>query len=251
MTPAGWHPDPSGIAELRWFDGEQWTEHVSTGGRAFTAPIAATDNPAPAATTVAVAAEPPPLPGAGRSPLVSDTVNVSRPAQPRGHGAWLDVYDAGGPLGRFVETTPDGLDGAAIIRLADMAGAPILSIVHPGRGTRARVDGPAGSLGFVSRVGRVRANLELHGPGRSPEGEALATLRPLDDHTGWAAETAAGVSIARLRSWELGEPSGAAYGEARYEIAVGPGASTELRPLLVALPVLVDRGLTQSVAPAD
>jgi hypothetical protein len=28
-TPAGWYPDPYAVARLRWWDGQQWTEHVS------------------------------------------------------------------------------------------------------------------------------------------------------------------------------------------------------------------------------
>lgn len=28
MTPAGWHPDPEGSAQLRWWDGQQWTSAV-------------------------------------------------------------------------------------------------------------------------------------------------------------------------------------------------------------------------------
>jgi hypothetical protein len=32
-TPAGWHPDPHGRHELRYWDGTQWTQHVSTGGQ--------------------------------------------------------------------------------------------------------------------------------------------------------------------------------------------------------------------------
>lgn len=36
---AAWHPDPTGQAELRYFDGQQWTEHVSTGGVQSTAPL--------------------------------------------------------------------------------------------------------------------------------------------------------------------------------------------------------------------
>jgi hypothetical protein len=28
-SPPAWHPDPSGKARLRWWDGNQWTEHVS------------------------------------------------------------------------------------------------------------------------------------------------------------------------------------------------------------------------------
>lgn len=27
-TPAGWHPDPEGSAQLRWWDGQQWTSAV-------------------------------------------------------------------------------------------------------------------------------------------------------------------------------------------------------------------------------
>jgi uncharacterized protein YxjI len=32
-TPAGWYPDPHGHHEYRWFDGSNWTEHVSSHGR--------------------------------------------------------------------------------------------------------------------------------------------------------------------------------------------------------------------------
>ncbi|MBA2281704.1 MAG: DUF2510 domain-containing protein, partial [Acidimicrobiia bacterium] len=39
MTPAGWYQDPLETAELRWFDGAAWTEHVATGGRSYTAAV--------------------------------------------------------------------------------------------------------------------------------------------------------------------------------------------------------------------
>src|SRR5947207_15149834 len=30
--PGGWHPDPSGRADQRYWDGERWTEHVVRNG---------------------------------------------------------------------------------------------------------------------------------------------------------------------------------------------------------------------------
>ena len=32
-TPAGWYADPLGRHQMRYFDGTQWTEHVSSNGR--------------------------------------------------------------------------------------------------------------------------------------------------------------------------------------------------------------------------
>jgi hypothetical protein len=37
-TPAGWYPDPSGRFEMRYWDGQQWTEYVSRAGQQFTDP---------------------------------------------------------------------------------------------------------------------------------------------------------------------------------------------------------------------
>lgn len=37
-VPANWYADPSGRFELRYWDGSQWTEHVSRGGQQFTDP---------------------------------------------------------------------------------------------------------------------------------------------------------------------------------------------------------------------
>lgn len=38
-VPAGWHPDPAGRHEVRYWNGYDWTEHVSNGG------VQATDPP--------------------------------------------------------------------------------------------------------------------------------------------------------------------------------------------------------------
>jgi uncharacterized protein YxjI len=41
-TPANWYPDPNGRAELRYWDGSVWTDHVSTGGVQSTDPVGGT-----------------------------------------------------------------------------------------------------------------------------------------------------------------------------------------------------------------
>jgi hypothetical protein len=37
-TPPGWYPDPAMRYELRYWDGNQWTEHVARQGQQFTDP---------------------------------------------------------------------------------------------------------------------------------------------------------------------------------------------------------------------
>ncbi len=36
---AGWYADPYGQAQQRYWDGNAWTEHVSTGGVASSDPV--------------------------------------------------------------------------------------------------------------------------------------------------------------------------------------------------------------------
>lgn len=52
MSAAGWHPDPEGRHEYRYWDGNAWTEHVSNQGNQSVAPLGA----APAATGAAAGA---------------------------------------------------------------------------------------------------------------------------------------------------------------------------------------------------
>ena len=82
-TPAGWYPDPTNRHQNRWFDGNDWTDHVADGQAVSTDPVqggpdrrvhpadpAAT--PDPAATSVSPAASGPP-PGAPGGPQPGGT----------------------------------------------------------------------------------------------------------------------------------------------------------------------------------
>lgn len=56
-TSSGWHPDPSGRHELRYWDGNGWTDSVSDQGTQGTDPVGA-----PTATSAYPAAAPAPYP---------------------------------------------------------------------------------------------------------------------------------------------------------------------------------------------
>jgi hypothetical protein len=49
VTPPSWQPDPNRYFDWRWWDGRQWTEHVSNGETATTPPAEGSveDPPAP------------------------------------------------------------------------------------------------------------------------------------------------------------------------------------------------------------
>lgn len=60
MSTAGWYPDPFERAEVRYYDGRAWSEHVATGGVQHVDPAL----PTPSAVSLASAAAPPALTGA-------------------------------------------------------------------------------------------------------------------------------------------------------------------------------------------
>lgn len=50
--PADWYADPGCRHELRYWDGTAWTDHVSSGGRQTTDPLAQADEPSAQTTAV-------------------------------------------------------------------------------------------------------------------------------------------------------------------------------------------------------
>lgn len=78
---AGWFPDPTGRAELRWWDGTTWTEHVSNGGVVSSAPLRP-------------AQEESPHPGGGAPQPREEAPQAAFAAQP-GSGQGIGRGDAG------------------------------------------------------------------------------------------------------------------------------------------------------------
>lgn len=58
-TPPGWQPDPYGRAQVRWWSGTSWTDHVATNGQEFLdPPVAGPAQAAPSAAPSAAAPKP-------------------------------------------------------------------------------------------------------------------------------------------------------------------------------------------------
>ena len=72
MSAGGWHPDPWQRAQLRYFDGERWTENVSTNG-ATSSDAAALSMPTP----------PPQAPAAPQFAPAAAPVNMIAQAAPK------------------------------------------------------------------------------------------------------------------------------------------------------------------------
>lgn len=101
----GWMPDPSGAHDHRYWDGSQWTEHVSDAGVAAVDPYVP---PAPEAPAEAVAPPAPvepeatvvdPAAGAGSDPTATWPTAPSAPAPPPPYLPAGPVVDSGGSGG--------------------------------------------------------------------------------------------------------------------------------------------------------
>src|SRR4051794_13133389 len=105
-APAGWHPDPRGRHEHRYWDGTQWTDHVADAGVMSTDPVAEVTpvaapsgpslvnlpaitpqqthepEPEPEPTAVHAEAEPEPEPQAAGPDLASEESATIPPSEP-------------------------------------------------------------------------------------------------------------------------------------------------------------------------
>lgn len=136
-TPAGWYADPTEVGELRYYDGDKWTEHVTIDGVQTTAPY-----------------ETSPERDAGRP-----TFTMTRVAQWRGDAEQpIDVVGRNGVMGRFVTT----LDGAPGYRFDAVDGEAIVGIVKPGLKGQVDVLSPRGDvIATITKIGRLHSRYDV------------------------------------------------------------------------------------------
>lgn len=97
-TPAGWHPDPTGRHQHRYWDGQEWTEHVADAG------VSATDPP-----TMDSAAAPTAVASPAASPTASPTASPSAP------GAWTSPTPSRADRANPVFAFTSALGGLALV----------------------------------------------------------------------------------------------------------------------------------------
>jgi hypothetical protein len=196
----GWHVDPWQRHQVRFFDGEQWTEHVADGGFSGldTAPVADLPRSRPRP-----AREAPPDDGAG--PRVLPVGDPARPtldapllllderAGPTGRRDLLDIddvlagwVDAPPPswprrVVRTIVTAPSTTLTELVVR--DAEGGERLRVRRPRRRMAPAVDvtGPSGAIGSVV-ADRVRQGLRAEV--RTPAGEVVGRLEQAGRHVG-------------------------------------------------------------------
>jgi uncharacterized protein YxjI len=264
-SPAGWYADPSGRHEHRYFDGRQWTEHVSSHGRQSTD-----------------AAGPGQVPTVSRAPE-----KVQRDVQ-RAGTAGVAGYAGGGTLftepilvvnqkaklieinneyavfdqharqiGAVREVGQSTFKKAARLltsfdqylthklQVVDMNGVPQLALTRPAKFVKSRivVEDPAGrEIGQIvqqNAIGKIRFGLESGGNDYGLiQGENWRAWNfSIKDHTG--------AEIARItKTWE-GLAKTLFTSADNYVVQIHRPLEDPLRALVVAAAVSVDTALKQ------
>jgi uncharacterized protein YxjI len=190
-TPAGWYADPLGRHEVRYFDGQQWTEHVSSHGRASIDPPVGTSHvptvqrdaakvqgDVQRAGQAGVAAW---APGSG-SVFSEPVLVVNQKAKLIEINNEYAIYDQNARQIAAVREVGQSTAKKAVrlltsydqflthkLQVVDMAGTPMLTLTRPAKLVKSRiiVQDPAGNeVGQIvqqNMIGKIRFGLESGG----------------------------------------------------------------------------------------
>jgi hypothetical protein len=216
-TPAGWYRDPSGVAELRYFDGSQWTEHVTIDGRQTTAPMEGGSYGA---------------------------FTMRRGAQWRSEEEKpLEVVTDRGVLGRFLPM----VDGVPGYRFDDADGAVVVRISKPGLKNEVEVRDPAGYLlGTITKVGRLRSRYDVTtvDPPRTATVKVAATST--DDVGEWELQADSAV-VARFTRTTSSAADALNFASVEYAAVMLAPLDEQMEQLYLAIPLTIDILDTQAL----
>jgi uncharacterized protein YxjI len=261
---ADWYPDPSGRHEHRYWDGTQWTEHVSSHGRQSVDPD--------------VSAAPPPTVNRPTEKIVRDVAKAGAvPAGPGGGTVFTEpvlvvnqkaklievnneyaIYDASGKqLGAVRQVGQSALKKAARVltsydqfmthklQVVDMAGTVLLAVTRPAKLMKSRIivaDGAGRELGQVVQqnvFGKIRFSMEAGGV-------SLGSINA-ENWRAWnfSIRDAADTEVARItKTWE-GLAKTMFTTADNYVVQILRPLEDPLRSLVVASALSVDTALKQ------
>jgi uncharacterized protein YxjI len=274
-TPAGWFPDPTGRYELRYWDGDKWSAHVSVQGQVSADPEPITPGP-----QVAAQAEPLPI-GTDRPERIERQVQQQAGVAPNttGKGTILTepvlvvnqkaklleltneyaVYDqrgnqiggvrqVGQSAARKVLRAFTSVDQFLTTRLqvCGMDGAVILELTRPAKILKSTVvvstpgGGEVGRIVQQNVVGKI--NFALEGAG----GRQLGAIKA-ENWRAWnfRIEDTTGAEVARItKTWE-GLAKNMFTSADNYVVQIHGQLDEPLRSMVVASALCVDTALKQ------
>ncbi|WP_375500096.1 phospholipid scramblase-related protein [uncultured Jatrophihabitans sp.] len=265
-TPAGWYADPAGRHEKRYFDGQQWTEHVNSHGRAGIDPPGApshvpTVQRAPervqrdvqrAGTAGAAAYQ------GGGTLFTEPVLVVNQKAKLIEISNEYAIYDQHArQIGAVREVGQSGLKKAARfvssldqymthkLQITDMSGQPVLALTRPAKFVKSRIlveapnGQPVGEIVQQNAFGKIRFGLESggHSYGLIQGENWRAWNFSIKDHTG--------TEVARItKTWE-GLAKTMFTTADNYVVQIHKPLEEPLRSLVLAAAVSVDTALKQ------
>lgn len=188
QTPANWYPDPLGRHELRYWDGSQWTEHVSSHGRqAVDPPVGGGNIPTTARTADKVVGDVQKVGAStgaqgGGTLFTEPVLVVNQKAKLIELNNEYAIYDQNGVQLGAVRQVGQNMAKKAIrlltsydqflthkLQVVDIHGNVVLALTRPAKLMKSKVliqDGHGNDLGQIiqqNAIGKIRFSLESGG----------------------------------------------------------------------------------------
>jgi uncharacterized protein YxjI len=262
--PADWYPDPSGRHELRYYDGTQWTEHVSSGGRQSVEPLTpgvvpvAAAKPGKVQQQVANAGVTAGEVAGGGSIFTEPVLVVNQKAKLIEVNNEYAIFDQHGTqIGAIRQVGQSAAKKVARVLLSvdqflthslqvvDMSGAVQLTVTRPGKVFKSRfivADGAGREIGQIvqkNMIGKIRFAFEVGG-------NEIGSLGA-ENWRAWdfGVSDASGTEIARIKkTWE-GLAKTMFTTADNYVVRIHRPLEEPLRSLVVASALSVDTALKQ------
>jgi uncharacterized protein YxjI len=263
-TPANWYPDPLGRHELRYWDGSQWTEHVSSHGRqSVDPPTQGTHIPTVQRATEKILGDVQKTGAASAAPgggtiFTEPVLVVNQKAKLIEVNNEYAIYDQNGVQIGAVRQVGQSAAKKVIrvltsydqfmthkLQVVDMQGNVLIALTRPAKVLKSRVivqDGHGNDVGAIvqqNAIGKIRFNLEAGG-------HAYGSINA-ENWRAWNFNVAdeSGNEVARItKTWE-GLAKTVFTTADNFVVQIHRPLEEPLRTLVVASSLAVDTALKQ------